>query len=132
MLKTKLAHRDQVMLTIELDDIAEMFEVLCDAVIHNALIVASLVNSLSFMPLINCESETCRLRKSGGRLYLLTCGSKFIKFQEIKIQELNDQVPEGLLADTFLEAHRTVKWTKQKMMSWRIMNWLKLKQKKFL
>ncbi|GIY00535.1 DNA replication licensing factor mcm7-B [Caerostris extrusa] len=33
---TKLAHREQVMLTIDLDDIAEMFEELCDAIIHNA------------------------------------------------------------------------------------------------
>ncbi|GFR21475.1 DNA replication licensing factor mcm7-B [Trichonephila clavata] len=114
------------------------------------------INSLSFMPLINCESETCRLEKSGGRLYLQTRGSKFIKFQEIKIQELSEQVPEGniprtmtihakgeltrlllpgdhccitgvylpivrtgfrqmaqgLLADTFLEAHRIVKMNK--------------------
>ncbi|XP_055925787.1 DNA replication licensing factor mcm7-B-like [Argiope bruennichi] len=114
------------------------------------------INSLSFMPLINCESETCRLEKSGGRLYLQTRGSKFVKFQEIKIQELSDQVPEGniprtmtvhakgeltrlllpgdhcsitgvylpivrtgfrqiaqgLLADTFLEAHRIVKMNK--------------------
>ncbi|GIY83265.1 DNA replication licensing factor Mcm7 [Caerostris darwini] len=47
------------------------------------------VNSMLFMPLTNCESEICRLQKSGGRLYLQTRGSKFIKFQEIKIQELN-------------------------------------------
>ncbi|GIX95752.1 DNA replication licensing factor mcm7-B [Caerostris darwini] len=46
------------------------------------------VNSMLFMPLTNCESEICRLQKSGGRLYLQTRGSKFIKFQEIKIQEL--------------------------------------------
>ncbi|GIX98050.1 DNA replication licensing factor mcm7-B [Caerostris extrusa] len=64
------------------------------------------------MPLINCENETCRFQKSGGRLYLQTRGSKFIKFQEIEIQELSDQVPEGLLADTFLKAHRIVKMNK--------------------
>lgn len=45
------------------------------------------VSSLSFMPLILCPSEDCRLNKSGGRLYLQTRGSKFIKFQELKIQE---------------------------------------------
>ncbi|GIY59847.1 hypothetical protein CDAR_216811, partial [Caerostris darwini] len=33
---TKLAHRLQVMLSIDLHDITEMFEELCDAVIHNA------------------------------------------------------------------------------------------------
>lgn len=35
------------------------------------------------------------MNKSGGRLYLHTRGSKFIKFQEIKIQEHSDQVPIG-------------------------------------
>jgi DNA replication licensing factor MCM7 len=41
----------------------------------------------SFMPLEMCPSQDCQINKSGGRLYLQTRGSKFIKFQEIKIQE---------------------------------------------
>uniref|UniRef100_A0A336MAI7 DNA replication licensing factor MCM7 n=2 Tax=Culicoides sonorensis TaxID=179676 RepID=A0A336MAI7_CULSO len=53
------------------------------------------VNSLSFMPVQDCPSEDCRVNKSGGRLYLQTRGSKFMKFQEIKIQEHSDQVPVG-------------------------------------
>lgn len=53
------------------------------------------VNSLSFMPIADCPSEDCRVNKSGGRLYLQTRGSKFIKFQELKIQEHSDQVPIG-------------------------------------
>lgn len=53
------------------------------------------VNSLAFMPVADCPSEDCRVNKSGGRLYLQTRGSKFVKFQEIKIQEHSDQVPIG-------------------------------------
>ncbi|XP_055612968.1 DNA replication licensing factor Mcm7 [Uranotaenia lowii] len=53
------------------------------------------VSSLSFMPVLDCPSEDCRVNKSGGRLYLQTRGSKFMKFQEIKIQEHSDQVPVG-------------------------------------
>lgn len=53
------------------------------------------VNSLTFMPVADCPSEDCRVNKSGGRLYLQTRGSKFVKFQEIKIQEHSDQVPIG-------------------------------------
>lgn len=53
------------------------------------------VNSLSFMPIADCPSEDCRVNKSGGRLYLQTRGSKFVKFQELKIQEHSDQVPIG-------------------------------------
>ncbi|CAL4189203.1 unnamed protein product [Meganyctiphanes norvegica] len=114
------------------------------------------VGSASFMPQLLCPSEDCRVNKSGGRLYLQTRGSKFVKFQEIKIQEHSDQVPvgnipraltvlcrgeqtrlcqpgdhvgitgifmplqkqgfkamsQGLLSDTYLEAHSIVKMNK--------------------
>lgn len=53
------------------------------------------VNSMTFMPTIDCPSEDCRVNKAGGRLYLQTRGSKFVKFQELKIQEHSDQVPVG-------------------------------------
>ncbi|XP_065079085.1 DNA replication licensing factor Mcm7 [Ochlerotatus camptorhynchus] len=53
------------------------------------------VTSMSFMPSIDCPSEDCRVNKAGGRLYLQTRGSKFMKFQELKIQEHSDQVPVG-------------------------------------
>ncbi|XP_033226827.1 DNA replication licensing factor Mcm7 [Belonocnema kinseyi] len=53
------------------------------------------VQSMTFMPLSSCPSEDCRLNKSGGRLCMQTKGSKFIKFQEVKIQEQSDQVPVG-------------------------------------
>ena len=45
------------------------------------------IQSMSFMPLQTCPSDDCRVNKSGGRLYQQTKGSKFTKFQEIKIQE---------------------------------------------
>lgn len=45
------------------------------------------VNSLTFLPVSECPSDDCRVNKAGGRLYLQTRGSKFVKFQEIKIQE---------------------------------------------
>lgn len=45
------------------------------------------IASMSFMPIILCPSEDCKVNKSGGRLYLQTRGSKFVKFQELKIQE---------------------------------------------
>lgn len=54
------------------------------------------VNSLTFTPISDCPSEDCRVNKSGGRLYLQTRGSKFMKFQEIKIQE-HVRCPYGLI-----------------------------------
>jgi len=53
------------------------------------------VTKLSFMPLQTCPGEDCRVNRSGGRLNLMTRGSKFTKFQEIKIQEHSDAVPTG-------------------------------------
>ena len=35
------------------------------------------------------------MNKSGGRLHLQTRGSKFVKFQELRIQEHSDSVPTG-------------------------------------
>ena len=46
-----------------------------------------------FMPLFTCPSEACC--GASGRLHLQTRGCKFIKFQEVKIQEEADQVPTG-------------------------------------
>merc|ERR1719189_588708 len=54
-----------------------------------------IVSGTSFMPLQQCSGEDCRVNRSGGKLSLITRGSKFTKFQEIKIQEHNDSVPTG-------------------------------------
>ncbi|XP_059143949.1 DNA replication licensing factor mcm7-like [Physella acuta] len=114
------------------------------------------ITSTSFMPMLMCPSQACTTNRSGGRLYLQTRGSKFVKFQEVKIQEHSDQVPvgniprsmtiycrgettrkcqpgdhvcvtgiflplmrqgfqqiaQGLLSETFLEAHRIVQLNK--------------------
>ncbi|KAL4220076.1 Mcm2-7 hexameric complex component [Mactra antiquata] len=53
------------------------------------------IASSSFMPLLMCPSTDCTTNRSGGRLYLQSRGSKFVKFQELKIQEHSDQVPVG-------------------------------------
>uniref|UniRef100_A0A1B0FC91 DNA replication licensing factor MCM7 n=1 Tax=Glossina morsitans morsitans TaxID=37546 RepID=A0A1B0FC91_GLOMM len=58
------------------------------------------VNSLSFTPIQECPSDDCRVNKAGGRLYLQTRGSKFVKFQQLKIQEHSDQVPVGHIPRT--------------------------------
>ena len=53
------------------------------------------ISSTSFMPIEMCQSQDCQVNKSGGRLCLQTRGSKFVKYQEIKIQEHSEQVPVG-------------------------------------
>lgn len=53
------------------------------------------VKGSQFMPLTECASRRCREDRAKGDLCMQTRGSKFIKFQEIRVQELADQVPVG-------------------------------------
>ncbi|KAL4116871.1 hypothetical protein PRIC2_012323 [Phytophthora ramorum] len=53
------------------------------------------VKARQFNPLTQCPSERCQTNKSQGRLIMQTKASKFDKYQEVKFQELPDQVPMG-------------------------------------
>lgn len=58
------------------------------------------VTTKQFMPLQECPSEECTKNQSKGQLFLSTRASKFIPFQEVKIQEMADQVPVGHIPRT--------------------------------
>ncbi|KAF2434972.1 MCM-domain-containing protein [Tothia fuscella] len=49
----------------------------------------------SFTPLTECPSKDCKDNNAKGQLFLSTRASKFLPFQEVKIQEMADQVPVG-------------------------------------
>jgi len=55
------------------------------------------IKGREFMPLRQCPTTECDPNGTGGgdTLFLQTRGSKFIKFQELKLQELPHQVPIG-------------------------------------
>ncbi|GMF17817.1 unnamed protein product [Phytophthora lilii] len=53
------------------------------------------VKARQFNPLTQCPSERCQTNKAQGRLIMQTKASKFDKYQEVKFQELPDQVPMG-------------------------------------
>ncbi|KNC51000.1 prolifera [Thecamonas trahens ATCC 50062] len=53
------------------------------------------VTGRTFMPVAQCPSERCRANNTRGKLYMQTRGSKFVKFQEMRLQELSSQVPVG-------------------------------------
>lgn len=40
------------------------------------------------MPAVNCPSKDCVDTKAHGRLQMQVRGSKFVKFQELRIQEM--------------------------------------------
>jgi len=53
------------------------------------------INTPSFVPLSVCQSTQCKSAPKPGTLTLQTRGSKFEKFQMIRIQELSGEVPPG-------------------------------------
>ncbi|KAK0545604.1 DNA replication licensing factor MCM7 [Tilletia horrida] len=53
------------------------------------------VTSRSYMPLTQCSSQRCQTNQTKGQLFSQTRASKFVPFQEVKVQEMADQVPVG-------------------------------------
>ncbi|TKA76160.1 hypothetical protein B0A49_03965 [Cryomyces minteri] len=53
------------------------------------------VTTKQFTPMTECISPECKQNNSKGQLFLSTRASKFLPFQEVKIQEMADQVPVG-------------------------------------
>ncbi|CDK29772.1 unnamed protein product [Kuraishia capsulata CBS 1993] len=58
------------------------------------------VTSKTFTPLQECVSERCKTNAKKGKLFMSTRASKFSAFQEVKIQELSNQVPVGHIPRT--------------------------------
>ncbi|KAI8147450.1 MCM2/3/5 family-domain-containing protein [Fennellomyces sp. T-0311] len=58
------------------------------------------IKQRQFTPLTECPSEECRSNNVKGRLYMMTRACKFLAFQEVKLQELADQVPVGHIPRT--------------------------------
>jgi len=51
--------------------------------------------SQEYMPITQCPSQRCVDNKKAGKVLLQTRGSRFVKYQELRVQELPDQVPTG-------------------------------------
>ena len=67
------------------------------------------ITTKQFTPMTECPSEDCKKNNSKGQLFLSTRASKFVPFQEVKIQEMADQVPVGHIPRTLtVHCHGTV------------------------
>jgi len=53
------------------------------------------INSSNYMPLNVCPSPVCKQNKTQGNLVSQTRGSKFVRYQELKLQEQPGEVPVG-------------------------------------
>ncbi|KAF3061799.1 DNA replication licensing factor mcm7 [Daldinia childiae] len=58
------------------------------------------INDKQYAPLTSCPSEECEKNQSKGQLFQSSRASKFLPFQEVKIQELAEQVPIGQIPRT--------------------------------
>jgi DNA replication licensing factor MCM7 len=69
----------------------------CDTCSNTAY---QLVSEKTFMPIKVCASAVCKVAVRPGKMRFHTRGSKFSKFQQIKLQELSHQVPIGHIPRT--------------------------------
>lgn len=53
-----------------------------------------------YAPLTECPSQECKENQSKGQLFQSSRASKFLPFQEVKVQELAEQVPIGQIPRT--------------------------------
>ncbi|XP_076900447.1 DNA replication licensing factor MCM7 [Bidens hawaiensis] len=58
------------------------------------------VTARVFMPLFKCPSKRCSVNRAEGNLILQLRASKFLRFQEAKLQELSEHVPKGHIPRT--------------------------------
>uniref|UniRef100_A0AC34QMQ0 DNA replication licensing factor MCM7 n=1 Tax=Panagrolaimus sp. JU765 TaxID=591449 RepID=A0AC34QMQ0_9BILA len=59
--------------------------------------VYQIVNGPTYSPTMSCMSKDCQESKANGRLELQLRGSNFLKYQELRVQEMSDQVPVGMI-----------------------------------
>ena len=53
------------------------------------------IYSRIFTPLSDCQSSQCKNNRSHGKITMINRTSKFVSFQELKIQEPTNEVPTG-------------------------------------
>ena len=57
--------------------------------------IYQVIKSRTFLPLEVCPTPECQQNKTRGKLFAKTRFCKFVRYQQVKIQELPDQVPVG-------------------------------------
>ena len=60
------------------------------------------ISGKEFMPPVICESAKCKAINSRGNIVPNFSGSKFVSYQELRIQETSDQAPVGSVPRSFL------------------------------
>merc|ERR1719158_447792 len=53
------------------------------------------VDNETYTPLIECQSAKCKENQKMGKVQMRIRCSKFVRYQEVKVQEMSEHVPEG-------------------------------------
>lgn len=82
-------------IVVRTTDVKPFLKVACYACDVCGYEAYQIIASRTYMPLVDCPSKRCVDNQIRGKLYQQTRASKFISFQEIRVQEPSDQVPIG-------------------------------------
>ncbi|TIB15848.1 hypothetical protein E3P92_01546 [Wallemia ichthyophaga] len=69
----------------------------CDACGHE---IFQEITSRQFTPITDCVSSDCQINQTKGSLHQQTRACRFMAFQEVKVQEMAEQVPVGHIPRT--------------------------------
>ena len=82
-------------IVVRTTDVKPFLKVACYACDICGFEAYQFISSRVFIPMVDCPSLKCKNNQSRGKLYSQSRSSKFVSYQEIRIQELSDQVPIG-------------------------------------
>ena len=81
-------------------DVKPLMEVACYTCDDCGFEIYQEVNAESFMPMMQCPTSAVKSNGLSAQLHLQTRACKFSKFQEVKIQEMSEDVPIGHIPRT--------------------------------
>ncbi|KAB2605104.1 DNA replication licensing factor MCM7-like [Pyrus ussuriensis x Pyrus communis] len=85
---------------VRISDVKPLMQVAVYTCEECGFVIYQEVTARVFMPLFECPSRRCITNRTRGNLILQLRASKFLKFQEAKIQELAEDVPKGHIPRT--------------------------------
>lgn len=88
-------------IVVRVTDVKPLLHIACYVCESCGFEIYQQVNRKVYTPVIDCPSNVCQTNNSKGRVIPNFAVSKFVPYQEIKIQETSDQTPTGSIPRTF-------------------------------
>lgn len=88
-------------IVVRVTDVKPLISIACYVCESCGCEIYQQVNRKVYTPIVECPSNICTTNNSKGRVIPNFAVSKFVPFQELKIQETSDQTPIGSIPRTF-------------------------------